>query len=113
MTAESQRCVEIRLDPVYTEGVCADGVAILCDGRAMPIGDILDTLNMAARSDRLEEALHRIVQWADAYPLSVFPEPSALACMLDAQQIAVAVVKQHPGWVLDHWVCGRRKERSA
>lgn len=28
-----------------------------------------------ARIERLEEALHRIVQWADAYPLDVFPEP--------------------------------------
>lgn len=28
-----------------------------------------------ARVERLEEALQRIVQWADAYPLDVFPEP--------------------------------------
>lgn len=27
------------------------------------------------RIDALEEALHRIVQWADAYPATVFPEP--------------------------------------
>jgi hypothetical protein len=27
------------------------------------------------RIDALEEALHRIAQWSDAYPLSVFPEP--------------------------------------
>lgn len=27
------------------------------------------------RADRLEEALLRIVQWADAYPLDIFPEP--------------------------------------
>lgn len=27
------------------------------------------------RVDHLEEALHRIVQWSEAYPLSVFPEP--------------------------------------
>lgn len=27
------------------------------------------------RADSLEEALQRIVQWADAYPLEVFPEP--------------------------------------
>jgi len=25
--------------------------------------------------DRMEEALHRIVQWAEAYPLDIFPEP--------------------------------------
>jgi hypothetical protein len=24
---------------------------------------------------RMEEALHQIAQWADAYPLKVFPEP--------------------------------------
>jgi hypothetical protein len=27
------------------------------------------------RIDDLEEALHRIVQWSEAYPLDVFPEP--------------------------------------
>jgi hypothetical protein len=27
------------------------------------------------RMDRMEEALRRIVEWADAYPLKVFPEP--------------------------------------
>ena len=25
--------------------------------------------------DRMEEALHRIVQWAEAYPLDIYPEP--------------------------------------
>lgn len=29
------------------------------------------------REDRMEEALHRIAQWADAYPLYAFPEPDA------------------------------------
>lgn len=28
--------------------------------------------------DRLEEALHRVASWAEAYPLSVFPEPDAI-----------------------------------
>jgi hypothetical protein len=28
------------------------------------------------RMDRLEEALHRVASWAEAYPLSVFPEPT-------------------------------------
>ena len=32
---------------------------------------------MSEREDRLEEALWRIAQWADAYPLEVFPEPDA------------------------------------
>lgn len=27
------------------------------------------------RVDRLEEALQKIAQWAEAYPLDVFPEP--------------------------------------
>jgi hypothetical protein len=27
------------------------------------------------REERLEEALWRIAQWAEAYPLEVFPEP--------------------------------------
>ena len=27
------------------------------------------------REERLEEALQRIAQWSDAYPLDVFPEP--------------------------------------
>lgn len=26
-------------------------------------------------ADQLEEALQRIVQWSEAYPLAVFPEP--------------------------------------
>ena len=26
-------------------------------------------------SEKLEEALQRIVQWSEAYPLDVFPEP--------------------------------------
>jgi len=30
---------------------------------------------MSEREERLEEALWRIAQWADAYPLDVFPEP--------------------------------------
>ena len=30
---------------------------------------------MCNRCEDLIEALQRIVQWADAYPLSVFPEP--------------------------------------
>ena len=36
--------------------------------RATPTAD-------AAEVERYREALERIVQWADAYPLAVFPEP--------------------------------------
>jgi hypothetical protein len=31
--------------PDYTEGVCSDGAAILCDGRMMTIDEVLSTLN--------------------------------------------------------------------
>jgi hypothetical protein len=27
------------------------------------------------RADKFEEALQRIVQWSEAYPLDIFPEP--------------------------------------
>jgi hypothetical protein len=30
---------------------------------------------MTDRIEQLEEALHRIVQWSEAYPLDIFPEP--------------------------------------
>jgi hypothetical protein len=33
-----------------------------------------------AEIERLTEALQRIVQWADAYPLDIFHEPSAEEC---------------------------------
>jgi hypothetical protein len=33
------------------------------------------TTSQQDRIDELEEALHRIVQWSEAYPLAVFPEP--------------------------------------
>jgi hypothetical protein len=32
--------------------------------------------DMEDRIDRMEEALHRIASWAQAYPLEAFPEPS-------------------------------------
>jgi hypothetical protein len=31
---------------------------------------------MTEREERLEEALQRIAQWADGYPLDIFPEPN-------------------------------------
>jgi hypothetical protein len=33
------------------------------------------TIAQQDRIDELEEALHKIASWADAYPLHVFPEP--------------------------------------
>jgi len=35
---------------------------------------------MCERCEELEEALQRIVQWADAYPTDIFHEPSAEEC---------------------------------
>lgn len=42
------------------------------------------------REDRLEEALYRIQQWADAYPTTVFPVPDD-----DYMQRAHEVLKAH------------------
>lgn len=33
------------------------------------------TTAMCERCEDLEEALQRIVQWSEAYPLDIFPEP--------------------------------------
>ncbi|HCU0428871.1 hypothetical protein I5Q42_06110 [Serratia marcescens] len=35
----------------YTEGLCGDGAAILCDGVPMSISEILAALNAAARQE--------------------------------------------------------------
>jgi len=35
---------------------------------------------MCERCEELEEALQRIVQWADAYPTDIFHEPSTEEC---------------------------------
>lgn len=35
----------------------------------------MDSEAALARIERLEAALHSIVQWSQAYPLTVFPEP--------------------------------------
>lgn len=35
------------------------------------------TSQMTEREERLEAALHRIADWAGAYPLPAFPEPDA------------------------------------
>jgi hypothetical protein len=32
-------------------------------------------MNQEEKLDKLEEALRRILQWSEAYPLEVFPEP--------------------------------------
>lgn len=38
-------CLMLKTRPEYTEGVCGDGAAILCDGRPMTISEILAALN--------------------------------------------------------------------
>lgn len=48
-----------------------------------------------AREERLEEALWRIAQWADAYPTQVFPVPDDDYC-----QKAHEVLKAH-GMTID------------
>ncbi|MGQ0834976.1 MAG: hypothetical protein ACT4O5_08685 [Gammaproteobacteria bacterium] len=37
--------------------------------------DVYRAVDVDPRIEKLEGALQRIVQWADAYPLDVFPEP--------------------------------------
>ena len=34
-----------------------------------------DMIERVARAEKYEEALERIVQWSEAYPLDIFPEP--------------------------------------
>jgi hypothetical protein len=47
--------------------------------------------------ERYEEALRRIVQWAEAYPLKVFPEPDwkRAADLLRAGGITIDSVSAH------------------
>ena len=49
------------------------------------------------RIDDLKQALHRIVQWADAYPLDVFPEPDLkkARALLEAGGITLDSVSAH------------------
>lgn len=49
------------------------------------------------RIDALTEALHKIVQWADAYPLDIFPEPDwpKAAELLKAGGITLDAVSAH------------------
>ena len=40
---------------------------------------------MCERCEQLEDALQRIVQWADAYPTDIFHEPSTEECQRAAK----------------------------
>ncbi|MET3995023.1 hypothetical protein ABID65_006689 [Bradyrhizobium sp. S3.9.2] len=65
----------------------ADKAVMLACEHAMLIGtEIAEAVNnadvrldactkLAERVDDLQQALHKIAQWAEAYPLTVFPEP--------------------------------------
>lgn len=49
------------------------------------------------RIDRLEEALRQIVEWSEAYPLDIFPEPdwNLAAKLLQAGGITLDAVSAH------------------
>lgn len=49
------------------------------------------------RIDELEEALQRIVQWADAYPIDIFPEPDLkkARALLEAGGVTLDSVSAH------------------
>lgn len=52
---------------------------------------------MTEREERLEEALQRIVQWAEAYPLDIFPEPDLekAAAWLKAGGMTLDAISAH------------------
>jgi hypothetical protein len=49
------------------------------------------------RIDDLEEALHHIVQWSEAYPLTIFPEPDLKRAreLLEAGGITLDSISAH------------------
>ena len=47
--------------------------------------------------DRMEEALHRVVQWAEAYPLDIFPEPDWKAARAPLQAAGKAPYEEAHG----------------
>jgi hypothetical protein len=52
---------------------------------------------MNDRVDELEEALQRIAQWSEAYPLDIFPEPDLKAArkLLEAGGITLDSIAAH------------------
>lgn len=52
---------------------------------------------MTDREDRLTEALHRIAQWAEAYPLEVFPKPDLVKArvVLEAAGLTLDAISAH------------------
>jgi hypothetical protein len=55
------------------------------------------TIAQADRIDELTEALDRIVQWSEAYPLEIFPEPDLKKAreLLAAGGITLDAVSAH------------------
>jgi hypothetical protein len=52
---------------------------------------------MTEREERLEDALQKIVQWSEAYPLDIFPEPDLkkARALLEAGGITLDSVSAH------------------
>lgn len=69
------------------------------------------TVAQQDRIDELEEALHKIAQWSEAYPLSVFPEPDLKKAreLLEAGGITLDSVSAH---CMRHVVEGCWKDRK-
>lgn len=55
------------------------------------------TIAQQDRIDELEEALQRIQQWSEAYPLDIFPEPDLkkARALLEAGGITLDAVSAH------------------
>jgi hypothetical protein len=53
--------------------------------------------DLSDRIDELEDALHKIMQWSEAYPLKVFPEPDWEKAreLLEAGGITMDAVSAH------------------
>ena len=49
------------------------------------------------RCERMEEALRTIVQWSEAYPLDIFPEPdlSKAQMLLEAGRMTLDSISAH------------------
>ena len=56
------------------------------DGAPQPAADVAEMLRLAAdRIEQCEDALQRITQWVDAYPITIFREPTAEECRLASE----------------------------
>lgn len=55
------------------------------------------TVAQQDRIDELEEGLQKIVQWSEAYPLDIFPEPDLVKAraLLEAGGITLDAISAH------------------